>query len=165
MEGSLAVVGSMAVALISAATGIIVWFLNERSKRRAAEYRRRERRYRRLMAGINAFYAAGPHLGAVGDVDRERERFLRELRLVWLYCPDGVVRAGKSLQQAMEEPVHPTPPLVSLSLPCVGTSCRGRSSAARTSSSLRRGADAGALGRAVPRSLGYGHGGLGLPAT
>lgn len=107
MEATVGVAGSLMVALISAAAGIIVWSLNERSKRRAAEYRRREWRYRSLIAGINAFYAPGSESSAGGNVDGERERFLREIRLIWLYCPDSVVRAGNRLLQAMldESPV------------------------------------------------------------
>ena len=68
---------------------IIVWWLNERSKLKWEKYKRKEDRYRGFLESIHGFY--------VTSQDKEqKEQFLQELRLAWLYCPDDVVKAGNA---------------------------------------------------------------------
>lgn len=92
----------IASSALSAVGSVLVvvggWMLNERSRRQEMAYRRRERRYRRLLSSLPAFFVS-PAGGR--PPLREQTAFLRELRLAWLYCPDAVIRAGNRLQEAM----------------------------------------------------------------
>ena len=66
----------------------IAWFINERRKRSAEEYERKELRCSALVDSLQGFYVAAPP-------NRARElkaQFLRELNNCWLYCPDEVIR-------------------------------------------------------------------------
>lgn len=66
----------------------VAWFINERRKRSAEEYERKERRYSALVGSLQGFYVTA-------SPDRARElkaQFLRELNNCWLYCPDEVIR-------------------------------------------------------------------------
>ena len=49
--------------------------------------KQKERRYRAFLESIRGFYASS-------QSTNEKERFLLELRLAWLYCPDDVIKAG-----------------------------------------------------------------------
>lgn len=85
LGNALTVVGSIVVVVGG-------WYLNERSKREAARYRRKERRYQGLLAAFSrAFYVGAP----AGEArSQARQRFLDELNLAWIYCPDHVIRAA-----------------------------------------------------------------------
>ena len=75
---------SIVVPLIA---GIFGWWLNERKKLQWEERTRKEDRYRGFMESVQGFYALSQDKG-------EKEKFLQELRLAWLYCPDEVIQAG-----------------------------------------------------------------------
>ena len=64
---------------------IVVWFLNERSKRAWDEYVRKEDNYRRLVVSLKGFYAS------TQDKDL-KNAFLEQVSLSWLYSPDEVIR-------------------------------------------------------------------------
>jgi hypothetical protein len=65
--------------------GVVMWYLNERSKRSYEEYKRKEERYAELIKGLRGFY--------VDSFSKElRDQFLHQLNLCWMYCPDEVVR-------------------------------------------------------------------------
>ena len=67
--------------------GLIVWALNQRSKLKWEIRVRKEERYKVFLESIRGFYSASQ--------DQEKKnRFLDEMRLGWLYCPDDVIRAG-----------------------------------------------------------------------
>lgn len=69
----------------------LAWFLNERSKRAAEEYERKEKKYAALIDALQGFYVSG------GGQDKGRElkaQFLLELNKCWLYCPDDVIRSA-----------------------------------------------------------------------
>jgi hypothetical protein len=75
------------VALITVTGGIMTWSLTERARRAQEEYSRREARYSALVGTLHGFYVdtTSPEL---------RGKFIAELELAWLYCPDDVIRKG-----------------------------------------------------------------------
>jgi len=77
----------LASILVPFAGGLIIWALNQRSKLHWEIRSKKEERYRVFLETIRGFYAASQ--------DREaKDRFLNEMRLAWLYCPDDVIRSG-----------------------------------------------------------------------
>ncbi len=80
MSPSLAVIVPLGVVIIG-------WCLNEWAKRRWENYKRKEERYLILLKSLPGFYVASQN--AV-----EKKRFIEQIRLAWLYCPDEVIRAG-----------------------------------------------------------------------
>ena len=75
---------------------VIAWFANERHKRLADQYQRKEASYKELLRSLRGFY-----VDAAGANDLKVE-FLQQLNLSWLYCPDEVIRKG----YAFLETVH-----------------------------------------------------------
>jgi hypothetical protein len=71
------------------------WVLGEYGKRQASLNQRKEKRYEGLVRALSGFYAnaADP---------QQREAFLEEWRITWLYCPDCVVLAGNRFLAAVE---------------------------------------------------------------
>lgn len=64
------------------------WFLNERSKRAAEEYERKEKKYAALTEGLQGFYESAES----PEAKKHKARFLEELNKSWLYCPDDVIQ-------------------------------------------------------------------------
>nr|QIJ55927.1 hypothetical protein mgb_00014 [uncultured bacterium] len=77
---------SIAVPLIA---GIFGWWYNERKKFQWEKHKRKEDRYRGFIESIQGFYVLSQDKG-------EKEKFIKELRLAWLYCPDEVIQAGNA---------------------------------------------------------------------
>jgi hypothetical protein len=76
------------------AGAVLDWILNARRNRAWEEYRRKEDRYQQLLSALQGFY--------VGSESREQKaRFLEQVNLCWLYCPDGVIRAAYSFLQTI----------------------------------------------------------------
>jgi hypothetical protein len=67
------------------ALAIVAWLLNERSKRKWKEYKRKEKRYSALLHTLKGFYV-NSHDKALKD------EFLYQLNLCWLYAPDEVIK-------------------------------------------------------------------------
>lgn len=89
MEEWLKIVIPLAAVVIPLAGGILAWWLNEHSKLKWEKHVRKEDRYRGFLESISGFYIASQ--------DREqKEKFLQELKLAWLYCPDNVIKAGNA---------------------------------------------------------------------
>jgi hypothetical protein len=66
----------------------LAWFMNERRKRAAEEYERKEKKYSALIDSLQGFYVT-----AQGNKAQElKAQFLGELNKCWLYCPDDVIR-------------------------------------------------------------------------
>ena len=75
--------------LVPILAAILAWWLNERSKLNWERYKRKEERYTGFLQSVPGFYA--------GSQDEKlKEKFINDLRLAWLYCPDKVVRAGNN---------------------------------------------------------------------
>ena len=88
----------MSEALIAGLFAILVagisWSFNEYARRRTESYIRREKRYQRLVKLLRGFYEGGADA-------RQREAFLVELNLCWLYCPDVVIRRSYVLMDSV----------------------------------------------------------------
>lgn len=65
----------------------IAWFINERRKRSAEEYERKERRYSALVDSLQGFYVTK----SPEQARQLKAQFLQELNNCWLYCPDEVI--------------------------------------------------------------------------
>ncbi len=81
-EVTTVITGSGAIA--AAAWATISWTLNSREKRRIDEFVRKEQIYKELVVGLQALYKV--------DNRDEKEAFIKQTRLAWIYCPDEVVR-------------------------------------------------------------------------
>lgn len=75
-------------------TGIAAWIANEWRKRASDERLRREERYRSLLQNSKAFYVATQDEAA-------KAKFIEEVNLSWLYCPDAVIRAMYTFLDAL----------------------------------------------------------------
>ena len=84
-----AIIGSLAVA-------IVVWFLNEWSKREWEIHKRKEDRYTALIESVPGF------MGEFESTEL-RKRFLQELQIAWLYCPDSIINSGNAFLDALPE--------------------------------------------------------------
>ena len=73
--------------MIPIIVAIVVWLLNERSKRQWEEYKRKEDRYFNLVESLKGFYVNTEPT----DAKERKEEFLNQLALCWLYCPDAVI--------------------------------------------------------------------------
>ena len=76
-------------AVVPLAGGIIAWYLNERSKLTWEKHIRKEDRYRGFFESIRRFYVMPQN-------KEQKKKFVHELRLAWLYCPDDVIKAGNA---------------------------------------------------------------------
>jgi Pyruvate/2-oxoacid:ferredoxin oxidoreductase delta subunit len=76
------------VPLLGAA---VAWLWNERRRRSADEYQRKEQKYSVLIEAAEGFYT---HMAGVEEAKHLKETFLLELRKCWLYCPDEVIYAA-----------------------------------------------------------------------
>jgi hypothetical protein len=65
---------------------VVAWLANEWRKRASEERLRREERHRLLIQHSRGFYVATQN-------EAEKARFLEEVNLCWLYCPDAVIHA------------------------------------------------------------------------
>jgi len=71
-------------AVIVFVSGLVTWYLNERSKRIYEEYKRKEDKYSALIRSLRGFY--------VDSLNKELQtEFLNQLNLCWMYCPDEVI--------------------------------------------------------------------------
>lgn len=67
---------------------IWAWILNDRAKRREAQYLRKEASYRELLLSLKGFYENAK------NGKTAREAFLDQLNIAWLYCPDEIIKKG-----------------------------------------------------------------------
>ena len=76
----------------TAIAGIFAWWLNEWAKRSSQEHDQREERYVELIKGYRGCYQ---------PVDKNlQKKFIDELNLSWLHCPDEVIRKGNNFLEA-----------------------------------------------------------------
>ena len=93
-------------AVIAAAGAAISWTLNLREKRRVDEYIRKEQVYKDIVVALQALYRS--------DNPQEKEKFIAQTRITWVYCPDAVVRELNACLDALKDalivsPTEPTP--------------------------------------------------------
>lgn len=66
------------------AGGVVGWLVNERRKREAEEYLRKEERYKSLLLSLRGFYEGAENL-------QLKQEFVNQLALCWLYCSDEMI--------------------------------------------------------------------------
>ena len=67
--------------------GIIMWFLNERSKLSWEQYKRKEESYKELVLAVKGF--------TVQTHSKElKDKYLDQLNICWLYAPYEVIKNG-----------------------------------------------------------------------
>lgn len=74
----------------------IAWILNEWRKRKWEDYQRKETNYRELLIAMGGFYASNESKELKG-------KFLEQVRLCWLYCPDEVIRRAYDFLGKVEQ--------------------------------------------------------------
>ncbi len=93
---SLIPIGAAFIAIIGS---VILWILNERSKRRQETKERKEVRYVKLILTINGFYSDKGDKGM-------KDEFLKQVELCWMYCPDSVIYKAYQFLKMMETGDH-----------------------------------------------------------
>ena len=68
---------------------VVGWLLNEQGKRQWERYKRKEERYIALLESLKGFYVSADSKTAKDD----RNRFIHQLDVAWLYCPDSIIRS------------------------------------------------------------------------
>ena len=79
----------LAGIVVPLAGGIFAWWLNEHSRLKWEKHIRKEDTYRALLESVGGFYVTSQD-------EEQKEKFLQELRLAWLYCHDDVIKAGNA---------------------------------------------------------------------
>ena len=85
--------------MITLASVVVAWLLNEHAKLKWEKRLRKEDRYKAFLESIRGFYVASQNI-------EHKERFLQELRLVWLYCPDDVIKSGNAFLRTVATGAH-----------------------------------------------------------
>lgn len=80
--------------IIPLAAAIAVWSLNEWAKLRWEQLKRKQDRYQGFLESVNGFYVSSQDAS-------QKEKFIQELRLAWLYCPDEVIKTGNAFLDAV----------------------------------------------------------------
>jgi len=83
------------VVVCSILGSVGIWSLTEKAKRSHEEYTRREERYANLIKAIHGFSS---ELGS----QELQQKFIGELELAWLYCPDEVIKKRYAFLKTME---------------------------------------------------------------
>ena len=92
-----AIVGPMVAILLS-------WFLNEWAKRDFAQRQKKEENYRKLLLHLRCFYRNINNAGKTGcDINKEKEKFIVEMSICWLYSSDDVIKKGNMFLDAVED--------------------------------------------------------------
>jgi len=81
---------------------ILLWYLNEVSKRKWELYARKEERYKQLLISLKGFYDATQDTA-------QKAAFLEELNLCWLYSPDEVIRKAYAFLDTVKVGADTTP--------------------------------------------------------
>ena len=89
----------LAGVVVPLAVGVLVWWLNERSKLKWEKQIRKEDRYRGFLESIQGFYITSQN-------KEQKDKILQELRLAWLYCPDDVIKAGNAFLETVATDVQ-----------------------------------------------------------
>ena len=99
-QGTINIIITVIGAVIVFISGLVTWYLNQRSKRIYEEYTRKEEKYSGLIRSLRGFY--------VDSLNEElRTEFLNQLNLCWMYCPDDVIhKAYKFLLMVHTDQKH-----------------------------------------------------------
>lgn len=86
---------TLAAVFVPLAGAVFVWWLKQHSKIKWQMRKQKERRYKAFLESMEGYYAAREN-------KEKKDRFLSELRLAYLYCPDDVIRAGNTFLDTVE---------------------------------------------------------------
>jgi hypothetical protein len=75
------------------------WYWNERQKRATVEYVRKEKRYEALIETLGGFY---DYKSEKPEGHELKARFLAEIKMAWLYCPDNVIKKANAFLTTIE---------------------------------------------------------------
>jgi hypothetical protein len=70
---------------LPAAGAVVAWFIDRRQRRALEEYQRKEERYREMLNALPGFYVESQD-------EEQKQAFLNQINLCWLYCSDEVIR-------------------------------------------------------------------------
>lgn len=93
-EGLITKILPFLIAFLTILGSVLVWYLNEKSKRELNIQKQKEERYKKMVICIKAFTTGNP------DVTL-RQEFIDQLNLSWVYCPDEVVKKGTFVLETM----------------------------------------------------------------
>jgi hypothetical protein len=93
-EGVVAKLLPLLLTLLTILGSVLIWYLNEKSKRELNIQKQKEERYKKMVICIKAFTTGSP------DVTL-RQEFIDQLNLSWVYCPDEVVKKGTYILETM----------------------------------------------------------------
>ena len=91
-----------AIPLFGAA---VAWLWNERWRRLADEYQRKEQKYTLLIESAEGF---SEQASSTPEGKVLKTQFLLELKKCWLYCPDDVIKAANRWLDLMHTGVGST---------------------------------------------------------
>ena len=91
----------VAGVVVPLAVGILLWWLNERSKLNWEKHIRKEDRYRGFLESIHGFYITSQNEEITSQNKERKDKFLQDLKLAWLYCPDDVIKAGNAFLETV----------------------------------------------------------------
>lgn len=77
------------------------WWLQERSRRRQADFEWRVTRYSELMVSLSAFYQGGGNSRGGTGANTALQSFLGHYRRAWLYAPNDVLKAGNEFLETV----------------------------------------------------------------
>lgn len=83
----------ISLALLAIIGSLITWRLTERSKIKYEQYKRKEEKYSALITSFIGF-------GGQSTSIELQNKFLEQLDLCWLYCPDDVIKKGYAITDA-----------------------------------------------------------------
>ena len=88
------------ITIIGILGGFSGWLYNEWQKRIAKARSEKEERYKELITLVRSFG------GAFYDRDKAN-KFILELQLCWMYCPDQVIQKGNNFLDLMKNKERP----------------------------------------------------------
>ena len=94
MDDWLKIIIPLVSVLVPLGGGILAWWLGQKSKLTWEQHIRKEERYKGILLSVTGFHATSQE---EDQENKERkDKFIQELRIAWLYCPDDVIRAGNA---------------------------------------------------------------------
>ena len=85
--------------VIPASATIVAWFLNEHSKLRWEQHKRKEENYKQLLECLKGFTAEQADIGL-------RNNFLQQVTLAWMYASDNVIHNAYHFLESTHEDVQ-----------------------------------------------------------
>jgi hypothetical protein len=85
---------------------VLGWYFNERSRRTAEEYHRKEERYIKLLHDLPGFYEDPAEKEYV--LEEMKKEFIEQMNQLWLYAPDEIIKKASAFLKTVEVYSHST---------------------------------------------------------